>query len=125
MLAQKTDDGGWQLLPVSSLNHDGEWYTFTANFTSTTNSCYAYVLAEEQPAPLPKKESSSRNYGASVWLPATAEPTPTAEATPEPALAQPAASPVNQPPQQTSTPAPAAGIIAGLGAALVFGLRRK
>ena len=70
-------------------------------------------------------ESSSRDYGSSVWLQPTAEPTPIAEATPEPTLAQPAASPVNQPPQQTSTPVPAAGIIAGLGAALVFGLRRK
>ena len=69
---------------------------------------------------------SSRDYGASVRLPATTEPTPTAEATPEPTPVQPAASPVKQPQQQASTPAPAAGIIAGLGAAAVFfGLRRR
>ena len=68
---------------------------------------------------------SSRNSGASVWLPAAAEPTPI-PAGKEPALAQPAASPVNQPQRQTSTPAPAAGILAGLGAAgLLFGVRRK
>ena len=68
---------------------------------------------------------SSRDYGASVWLPAAAEPTPI-PAGEEPTPVQPAASPVNQPPQQTSTPAPAAGIIAGLGAAAaLFGLRRK
>ena len=67
---------------------------------------------------------SSRDYGASTWLPAAAEPTPV-PAGEEQTLAQPVSSPVNQPPQETSTPAPAAGIIAGLGAALVFGLRRK
>ena len=69
--------------------------------------------------------SSSRDYGASVWLPATTEPTPTAEAAPEPTPVQPAASPVDQPQQQASTPAPAAGILAGLAAALVFGLRKR
>ena len=68
---------------------------------------------------------SSRDYGASVWLPATTEPTPTAEAAPEPTPAQPVSSPVDQPRQETSTPAPAAGILAGLGAALLIGLRRK
>ena len=85
--------------------------TATADSPDTTAALYTHRTANSLLSPI-----SNRDYGASVWLPAAAEPTPV----------QPAASPVNQPPQQTSTPAPAAGIIAGLGAAgLVFGLRRK
>ena len=94
--------------------------TATADSPDTTAALYTHRTANSLLSPI-----SNRDYGASVWLPAAAEPTPTAEATPEPTLAQPEASPVNQPPPQTSTPAPAAGIIAGLGAACVFGLRRK
>ena len=95
--------------------------TAAADNPDTTRTLYAYWKANSQPT-----SSSSRDYGASVRLQETAEPTPTPEATAEPTPAQPAASPVNQPPQQTSTPVPVAGIIAGLGAAgLLFGLRRK
>ena len=93
--------------------------TAAADNPDTTRTLYAYWKANSQPT-----SSSSRNYGASVLLQETAEPTPTAEATAEPTQAQPTASPIK--PQQTSTPAPAAGIIAGLGAAaLVFRLIRK
>ena len=92
--------------------------TAAADNPDTTRTLYAYWKANSQPT-----SSSSRDYGASVRLQETAEPTPTPEATAEPTQAQPTAS---GEPQQTSTPAPAAGIIAGLGAAgLVFGLRRK
>ena len=94
--------------------------TAAADNPDTTRTLYAYWKANSQPT-----SSSSRDYGASVWLQPTAEPTPV-PAGEEPTLAQPAASPVNQPPAQTSTPVPIAVIIAGLGAAgLVFGLRRK
>ena len=94
--------------------------TATADSPDTTAALYTHRTANSLLSPI-----SNRDYGASVWLTATPTPTPTAEATPEPTPVQPAASPVDQPQQQASTPAPAAGIIAGLGAALVFGLRRK
>ena len=80
---------------------------------------YAKWTANSQPS-----HSSSRDYGSSIWLTATPTPMPIAEATAEPTQAQPTASPV-KPTPQASTPLPIAGIIAGLGAALVFGLRRK
>ena len=108
---------------VSDCNASGESGMY--NYTVTTNGFSPFAIVYAVPVQQQSSSSSSRDYGASVWLPATTEPTPTAEATPEPTQAQPVASPVNQPQQQTSTPAPAAGILAGLGAALVFGLRRK
>lgn len=73
---------------------------------------------------LTPSHSSSRNYGSSVWLPATAEPT--AAPTAEPTQGTPAATQPVQPTPQASTPAPFIGILAGLGAAgLLFTLRRK
>ena len=78
---------------------------------------YAKWTVNSQPS------SSSRNYGSSIWLTATPTPTPVPVET-ELTQAQPTASPV-KPTPQASTPLPIAGIIAGLGAALVFGLRRK
>ncbi|HJJ27313.1 MAG TPA: hypothetical protein O0W95_04415, partial [Methanocorpusculum sp.] len=74
------------------------------------------------------QSSSSRDYSASVWLQATTEPTPAATepVETEATQPQPVASPINQPQQQTSTPVPAAGILAGLGAGLAaMALRRR
>lgn len=111
----------WEMLAAEFIGeYGGELY-----FSAHTNSFSPFAIIIPVPEQPQSSSSSSRDYGASVWLPATAEPTPTAEATPEPALAQPAASPVNQPPQQASTPAPAAGIIAGLGAAGIIAVMRR
>ena len=92
-------------------------------YTVTTSNFSPFAIVYAVPTPAPK--SSSRDYGSSVWLTATPTPTPIAEPTPEPTLTQPVASPV-KPAQTSASPVPAAGIIAGLGAAGVFfGVRRK
>ena len=99
---------------------NGNTYEVTTNGFSPFAVVYAEPVPTPEPAP---QKSSSRDYGASVWLPATTEPT--AEPTAEPTLEQPASSPIDQPASQASTPVPAAGILAGLAAAAVMALRRR
>ena len=113
-------DGKWEDNYLSS-THSGKTYEVPTDGFSP----FAVVYAEpkEKPTPAPK---SSTSQGTSIWLTATPTPTPIAEATAEPTQPQPVASPINQPPAQTSTPVPVAGILTGLGAGLaVMALRRR
>lgn len=119
-------DGAWEKNYLSSKRSGNTYEVTTDGF-----SPFAVVYAEPAPTPEPApQKSSSRDYGASVWLPATAEPTPTPAATEpmetEATQPQPVASPINQPQQQTSSPVPLAGILTGLGAGLAaMALRRR
>lgn len=119
-------DGAWEKNYLSS-KRSGNTYEVTTDGFSPFAVVYAVPAPTPEPTP---QKSSSRDYGASVWLPATAEPTPTPAATEpmetEATQPQPVASPINQPQQQTSSPVPLAGILTGLGAGLAaMALRRR
>lgn len=118
-------DGGWEFLPTVKESEDNVNIMFSAETTSFSPFYPMYMVQNSEPTPS-HSSSSSRNDGYSVWLQPTAEPTPVPTQAAEPTPGTPSVSPINQPPAQTSTPAPFIGIIAGLGAAgLLFTLRRK
>ena len=116
---------GWSAtyLPAEVIKEDEN--TVVYRVTADVSSTFAIVLSE------PKKKSSSKQKGTSIWLTATPTPTPTVTPTQVPTAEPtvtpevPTVKPVTQP-TQAKSPAPFIGVLAGLGAAAaVFGLRRR
>ncbi|MCQ2377408.1 MAG: hypothetical protein MJ006_05335, partial [Methanocorpusculum sp.] len=112
--------GVWEFLKAVATDVAGQ---YKAVFPKESGfSPVQIVSAEPEPS-----RSSGSSQGTSVWLPATAEPTPvpTTAAQPTQAEPQPTAAPL-QPTPQASSPAPFIGLLAGFGAAAaLFGLRRR
>lgn len=122
---------GWDSEPLNITREEPSGANVLYTVKTASFSPFGVGIYEETqapPTPQQPSSSSSRSYGASVWLQeGQTAPTaaPTTEPTAEPTQAVPTASPV-KPVQTSASPLPVAGVLAGLGAAaLVFGLRRK
>lgn len=118
-----TDSEKWESAYLPSLYEEAGGRVYEYSVEAESFSPFAVVYAE----PVAKK--SSKSQGTSVWL--TAEPTATPTPTPTPTTAPeaPQVKPIEQTPaaQSGASPAPLAGVIAGLGAAFAaaFVCRRK
>lgn len=111
-------------------------YLYAKQFSTYSIGYVQNESSPQQTPTQPSSPSSGKSEESTVWSEITETTTvypgyvPSSEPTSEPTVVPPQdvpiISPVNQPRQETSTPAPFIGILAGLGAAgLLFTLRRK